>query len=461
MTIVYRTFTEKLGGANVSTFVGKHGDLFYDPETNSLRISDGHTPGGNPILAAGVTYDLSAVEQDILPAENLTYNLGSLEKQWKTLYVGLETIFIDGHPLSVQAGSNFLTLDGTAVGTGYTGSQGVQGYTGSQGPAGGFGGASFNYQFSTSNATSEPALGTANLTDDDFTMAEYLVISATDADSENLTTYLDTIDDSTSGVKGTFKITDRNNINNFSMFAIVGTHTHNDGWFIVPIAYLSGKTTPYGDTADISISFARTGDIGNTGYTGSQGVLGYTGSAGEKGYTGSHGVLGYTGSRGSTGDDGSRGFTGSRGYTGSQGADGTDGSRGYTGSAGAGTVPVTTASTNTATNTSVTIDSLRFHLSSSYIPEVESVGSSQTIIGSGTIGYTGSGGNIYTRAVSVTAASVSTSAFEAITTSPSALATTGDTAIFTITNTTSRNMYRVSFMKTATNQGAVSVETLI
>ena len=43
---VYRTFIEKLGGTSSSNFVGVKGDIFYDPDTGALKLSNGTTPGG-------------------------------------------------------------------------------------------------------------------------------------------------------------------------------------------------------------------------------------------------------------------------------------------------------------------------------------------------------------------------------------------------------------------------------
>jgi hypothetical protein len=133
------------------------------------------------------------------------------------------------------------------------------------------------------------------------------------------------------------------------------------------------------------------GYVGSEGYTGSQGDQGYTGSQGDVGYVGSQGDVGYTGSQGDPGtsvtiqgsvptaedlpnpfggnigdgyitqDDGAlhvwdgeqwnnvgevkgpkgdTGFTGSIGYTGSEGPVGFTGSMGYTGSQGAGIIDV-------------------------------------------------------------------------------------------------------------------------
>lgn len=47
---VYRLFIEKLGGTSPSEFVGDEGELFYDPNIKSLKLSDGITQGGIVIV---------------------------------------------------------------------------------------------------------------------------------------------------------------------------------------------------------------------------------------------------------------------------------------------------------------------------------------------------------------------------------------------------------------------------
>jgi surface protein len=42
----YRVLVEKLGASNPEEFVGNEGELFYDPQGPSIRLSDGQTPGG-------------------------------------------------------------------------------------------------------------------------------------------------------------------------------------------------------------------------------------------------------------------------------------------------------------------------------------------------------------------------------------------------------------------------------
>lgn len=48
----YRFFVEKLGDSDPEEFIGNEGELFYDPVGQSLRLSDGETPGGIIVLSS-------------------------------------------------------------------------------------------------------------------------------------------------------------------------------------------------------------------------------------------------------------------------------------------------------------------------------------------------------------------------------------------------------------------------
>lgn len=63
MAAIFRAFVEKLGGSEAATYVGNTGDMFYDPTSPSLRISDGTTPGGVP-LGDGSAVPQVAVDWD-------------------------------------------------------------------------------------------------------------------------------------------------------------------------------------------------------------------------------------------------------------------------------------------------------------------------------------------------------------------------------------------------------------
>ena len=47
---INKIFVDKMGGHSADTFIGQPGEIFYDPETGSLKISDGVTPGGKGIV---------------------------------------------------------------------------------------------------------------------------------------------------------------------------------------------------------------------------------------------------------------------------------------------------------------------------------------------------------------------------------------------------------------------------
>lgn len=54
MPVIYKPFLEKVGGdESASTYVGNVGELFYDPTTTTLRISDGETAGGVEVSGGG------------------------------------------------------------------------------------------------------------------------------------------------------------------------------------------------------------------------------------------------------------------------------------------------------------------------------------------------------------------------------------------------------------------------
>ena len=74
------------------------------------------TTDSSPIVidqATSITSDLT-VGGDIVPNTNLGGNLGSQSRQWKSLYVSNNTIYINNVPLSIDS-SNNLTVNGSPV----------------------------------------------------------------------------------------------------------------------------------------------------------------------------------------------------------------------------------------------------------------------------------------------------------------------------------------------------------
>jgi hypothetical protein len=81
----------------------------------------GNTGPTGPTGATGTTGPtgpvsvLTSVSSHILPALNLTYDLGSTSSQWRSLYVGTSTIYLGGTALSVADGR--VTVDGSTIST--------------------------------------------------------------------------------------------------------------------------------------------------------------------------------------------------------------------------------------------------------------------------------------------------------------------------------------------------------
>jgi collagen type VII alpha len=193
------------------------------------------------------------------------------------------------------------TVTGPTGATGATGATGEAstvpgptGATGAQGPAGTFGGESFEYLFD--DITSDPATTLGNSLirlNGAVNAATVMYISYVDANSENVYSFLQTIDASTSSIKGTFKVTSAANLNDYAFFQIVGAHTDDADHFNVPIAFVSSSSGfSLVDEQEIFITFARTGDIGDTGPTGATGATGPTGEIGPTGATGATGAAG-------------------------------------------------------------------------------------------------------------------------------------------------------------------------
>lgn len=218
----------------------------------------------------------------------------------------------------------------------YQGDKGQKGDTGAKGEQGSFGGASFDYTYDNSTANTAPATGYLAFNDTDLSTATALLINHTDGNSEDINSFIHTIDDSTSAIKGHFTVTEVANVANFAIFSIVGSLTEVSTYDYIPIAYLSGSTS-FTDETPVTITLARTGDVGDKGAKGEVGDKGETGAKGNQGDVGQKGEVGATGDKGETGskgDKGETGATGDKGDTGSKGETGSAGVKGDTGSKG-------------------------------------------------------------------------------------------------------------------------------
>jgi hypothetical protein len=177
--------------------------------------------------------------------------------------------------------------------TGIEGPIGPTGAQGDKGDTGDFGGASFYYIFEEDTYAESVDAGYILLDNEDPELVTFIALNEEDRNSNNINSFIQTIDDSTSDIKGYAKITEEANPANFIIYAIVGEHTVHNDHFHIPVTYISGNTTPPLDNTNIIVSFTIHGDKGDTGPmgpTGPEGPIGPTGLIGPTGTAGQDGT---------------------------------------------------------------------------------------------------------------------------------------------------------------------------
>jgi len=99
-------------------FTGALAEVTVDNTNKTLRVHDGSTPGGTPLLVGGssgatltdITLDgtttfSSDISGDLIPSSDVTFDLGSPTNRWNDLYLSGNTIDIGGATISVVGGS--------------------------------------------------------------------------------------------------------------------------------------------------------------------------------------------------------------------------------------------------------------------------------------------------------------------------------------------------------------------
>ena len=115
--------------AEVDTFVGEHGLLFYNEQDRKLRISDGETPGGIIINSDAVSnivgFTIDEINQvvylngdwNFLPTDADSQSLGSADNFWKDLYISDGTIYFgpSGLKIEIDPSTNSISLPDNTV----------------------------------------------------------------------------------------------------------------------------------------------------------------------------------------------------------------------------------------------------------------------------------------------------------------------------------------------------------
>lgn len=129
------------------------------------------------------------------------------------------------------------------------------------------------YTWSTDITSTDPTSGKVKVNNATLSAATALYISETDAAAHALATYLATLDDSTSTIKGRIFLTDPANPANIAIFDITGTITDNGAWDTFTIAYVASSGAFINGLA-LRLIFVPKGDKGDPGTPGGTGAQG-------------------------------------------------------------------------------------------------------------------------------------------------------------------------------------------
>jgi hypothetical protein len=89
------------------SFTGANGEITVDTTNKTLRVHDGVTAGGvrlakyNEIGAASA--NLQSITTNVVPQSNVTLDLGTSTKRWRSLYLSGNTIYLGGLNITTTA----------------------------------------------------------------------------------------------------------------------------------------------------------------------------------------------------------------------------------------------------------------------------------------------------------------------------------------------------------------------
>ena len=204
---------------------------------------------------------------------------------------------VKGDSVKGQKGESGDSIKGQKGEAGADGNDGT-GIKGNKGEEGNFGGATFYYTFESNTSNAQPGAGDLRLDNSTQNAATGIYIDDVDSNGSNIASFLQTIDDSTSTIKGHVKISNKLDPSQFIIFTI-SSLSDNTGYFDITVSPVdSSETNPFSANEDIIVTFARTGDMGEKGQKGEPStVKGQKGEAGADGNDGSDGTGGTQGDK--------------------------------------------------------------------------------------------------------------------------------------------------------------------
>lgn len=98
-----------------SSFTGANGEITVDTTNKTLRVHDGVTVGGVKLAKLsdlGASANLQSIPSNLVPSSNVTYDLGTAQKSWRSLYLSGNTIYLGGTNISKNNDGSLRITDG-------------------------------------------------------------------------------------------------------------------------------------------------------------------------------------------------------------------------------------------------------------------------------------------------------------------------------------------------------------
>ncbi len=139
----------------------------------------------------------------------------------------------------------------------------------------GAGGAiTIGYTFSTTTTNSDPGGGNLRLNAGTQNAATAIYLDLLAADTTDWTTVLDSLDDSTSTLKGHLRLFNRTDDSKWILFTLSAVVSHS-GYRELTVAVVAASTaSPFSNADGVLLAFDQTGNTGATGATGATGSTG-------------------------------------------------------------------------------------------------------------------------------------------------------------------------------------------
>ena len=150
---------------------------------------------------------------------------------------------------------------------GSIGIQGTQGVQGTIGTEGNFGGLTFEYVFDGTVSDSSPSTNNIKLNSSPQSSSSVLKINNIDNYNNDISSYLSTLNVSTSNIKGHIKIYQKFDNGKFLLFSYSGSSSDTD-IYNINITHIDGSSaSPFTTSNTVLVSFVITGDKGDVGDT--------------------------------------------------------------------------------------------------------------------------------------------------------------------------------------------------